>query len=141
MTGRLTTAELTERLEQDERSQRLKLIEAPAVPDKPAKPNRLKLLVVVLGAAFMAGFGLVFALDFLDQTIRHANEVRAATGGMPVTCIPQVTTQRESRRRKANWALGAASAGALALVALFAAHTHVMPVEQAWAKLEFFRRN
>jgi uncharacterized protein involved in exopolysaccharide biosynthesis len=141
LTGRLTSAELTERLEQDERSQRLKLIEAPVVPDSPAKPNRLKLLLVVLGAAVMAGFGIVFALDFLDQTIRNASEVRAATGGMPVTCIPQITTKRETRRRKANWVFGAASVGALALVALFAAHTYVMPVEQAWAKIEFFRRN
>jgi uncharacterized protein involved in exopolysaccharide biosynthesis len=141
LTGRLTAAELAERLEQDERSQRLKLIEAPAIPDKPAKPNRWKLLVVVLGAAVMVGFGAVFALDFVDQTIRNAKEVRAATGGMPVTCIPQITTRREARRRKVSWAFGTASVGTLALVVLFAAHTYVMPMQQVWEQLEFFRRN
>ncbi|MXQ13742.1 GumC family protein [Microvirga makkahensis] len=141
LTGRLTAAELVERLEQDERSQRLKLIERPIVPDKPAKPNRLKLLIVVLGAAVIAGFGTVLALDFLDQTIRSANEVRSATGGMPVTCIPKIMTRREARRRRIRRTVGTASVGSLMLVLLFAAHTYVMPVQQIWEKVELFRRN
>ena len=58
---KLATARLSEKLDRDQQSERLQVIEAPSLPQKPLKSNKLKMVGVVLAVAAALGIGAVMA--------------------------------------------------------------------------------
>ncbi|NIJ07800.1 uncharacterized protein involved in exopolysaccharide biosynthesis [Sphingomonas vulcanisoli] len=83
-----SNAQLSAKMETEQKGERLTLADPPVVPDTPIKPNK-KILV---GGGFAAGlgFGLALALLFelLLRPIRGADAVKNATGAAPLAIIP-----------------------------------------------------
>jgi uncharacterized protein involved in exopolysaccharide biosynthesis len=102
---KLDEARLGEKLERDQRSERLEVIEQPILPQKPIKPNRPKLFAVAFVLAVGVGAGLVFAAESLDRSIRQLNQLAAVANGHLIVSIPYIATRREQLRRKGRWAL------------------------------------
>jgi polysaccharide biosynthesis transport protein len=72
----------------------IRVIETPFVSNKPAKPAKLKILVLSLLGGCVAGCGLVVGLDMADSSIRSVNQVEEVLGLPVLTMVP-----RSKRRR------------------------------------------
>jgi uncharacterized protein involved in exopolysaccharide biosynthesis len=101
-TQKLAAARLGETLERDRHSARLEVLEQPSVPDKPVSPNRPKIFAIAFFLAFMAGGGLVFAREMLDQSIRSGQDIASIVDSHLIVPIPYISTQREIRQKKRN---------------------------------------
>ncbi|WP_174274259.1 GumC family protein [Sphingomonas bacterium] len=85
---RSASAQLSARMESEQKGERLTLADPPIVPDVPIKPKRKVLIGGGLAAGL--GFGLALALLFelLLRPIRGVEAVRAATGFAPLAIVP-----------------------------------------------------
>jgi uncharacterized protein involved in exopolysaccharide biosynthesis len=99
---KLAVARLGESLERGQHSERLSVIEQPTLPQKPARPNRPKILAVVFAMAIAAGGGLVFALEMFDGTIRRNADVAKLVDRHLIVSIPYISTKAEALRKKSR---------------------------------------
>jgi len=100
---KLTAARLGESLERDQQSERLRVIEQPKAPEKPIRPNRLKLFAVVLALAGVAGFGTIFTAEALDHSIRSRRELARLVDSRLIVSIPYIVTAQEARATRWKW--------------------------------------
>lgn len=101
------SAQVTENMVQENKAERFTLIEPPTRPDKPAKPDRAKIILLGFLASLGSPVGLVFVLENLNQRIRGANALTAALGHRPLVVIPYITTREQvaARRRRIRYAI------------------------------------
>jgi polysaccharide biosynthesis transport protein len=75
---------------QEQKGERLSVIDPPVVPDKPLSPNRP--LLIAGGLAFGLAFGLflILVMELFYRPIRDAVDIRNVTGNMPLVSIPTI---------------------------------------------------
>jgi uncharacterized protein involved in exopolysaccharide biosynthesis len=122
---KLTAARLGESLERDQQSERLQVIEQPALPQKPIKPNVPKLLAMVFALAAMAGVGVAVGAESLDGTIRTSQDLVGTVEKHLIVAIPYISTIAETSRKKRRsrirlWGLGITLLAALSIGLYFA---------------------
>jgi hypothetical protein len=130
--AKLDEARLGEKLERDQQSERLQVIEQPVQPQKPIKPNRVKLLSLSFALAMAAGAGAVFAAETLDKSIRNSRELLRVANGRLIVSIPYITTRSETFRRKSRF-IGVA--GILLILLLAGVVGFVLfgpPIDPSW---------
>ena len=108
---KLSAARLGENLERAQFSERLEVLEQAVLPQKPFKPNRRKLLAIVVGLALVAGFGCVVLMEMLDTSIRGTRDVYAVAAPSLIQGIPYIATKKELLRQRLVLILGAAGVG------------------------------
>ena len=97
---KLEQARLGEKMERDQQSERLQVIEQPALPQVPVKPSRVKFLIIAFALALAAGLGVIVVSEALDGSIRHSRELLAVAQGRMIVSIPYIATRAETLRRK-----------------------------------------
>ena len=126
---RLSRASTGDRIENRSRGQRIVVVEQPAVPSEPTKPNRTKIAGsgVLLGIA--AGLGLIVLLEMLNTTARRPEDIVSRLGVTPITTIPYIRTRAQKFRQRSAMLV-------LILVilvgipaAVFAVHTYYLPLD------------
>ena len=92
---RLARASTGERIESLSRGQRISIIEPPATPNRPTKPNRI--LIAGGGTAFgiVAGIALVFLIELLNRTARRPEDIVKRIGVRPLATIPYMHSRGE----------------------------------------------
>jgi len=92
---RLAQASTGERIESLSRGQRISIIEPPATPNRPTKPNRV--LIAGGGTAFgiLAGLGLVVLIEFLNRTARRPEDIVNRIGVRPLATIPYMRSRSD----------------------------------------------
>jgi polysaccharide biosynthesis transport protein len=106
-------AEMAADLEQRQQGETFRVIEAAGLPERPAGPNRFRLLLVGLALALGASGVAVVLAEQVDTSFRRVDEVRA-TVPMPVlSAIPRITTEQDRTRRlrQRRWATAAVAIG------------------------------
>jgi uncharacterized protein involved in exopolysaccharide biosynthesis len=98
--GKLAAAQLGEALEKNQQSEKLEILEQPAVPQEPVKPNRPKILGMSLLLAFAAGGGLTLLLEMMDTTIRRSADIFGIVDSQLVVPVPYIITKGEQLRNK-----------------------------------------
>jgi uncharacterized protein involved in exopolysaccharide biosynthesis len=129
---KLIAGRLGESLERAQFSERLEVLEQAIVPQKPFKPNRPKLLLVVLALAIGTSIALVVIAETLDTTLRGTRDIAHVCDPYLVAAIPYLATKKEifERRAKAIFATGTMAAAATAGV--IGVHVFVRPLDQLW---------
>jgi hypothetical protein len=100
---KLDEARLGEKLERDQQSERLQVIEQPVQPQKPIKPNKPKLLALSLALAMAAGAGAIFGRETFDKSIRSSRELLGVANGRMIVSIPYIATRSETVRRRSRF--------------------------------------
>lgn len=95
-------AQIAENLEEGLKAERFSLLESPALPDKPSKPDRVKLLVGAFFGAIGIPFAFVALLALLDKSIRGEKAIEIITGQAPLAVIGYIETTAEMKQRAAN---------------------------------------
>lgn len=92
---RLAQASTGERIESLSRGQRISIIEPPAVPNQPTKPNRI--LIAGGGTMFgiVAGIGLIVLIELLNRTARRPEDIIHRIGVRPLATIPYMRSRSE----------------------------------------------
>ena len=102
--AKLASARLSERLDLDQQSDRLQVIEAPQLPQLPLKSAKVKIAGSGLALALALGVGAVMAREMLDGSIRNRDQLSGLVNSELVVLIPYMTTRSDlvrARLRKA----------------------------------------
>ncbi len=126
---RLARAQTGDRIETRSRGQRIAVIEQPAIPSQPTKPNRM--LIAGGGTAFgiFAGLALILLIEMLNTTARRPEDIIAKLQVTPLTTIPyiQSRSQRFKHRAVKLAMILAILIGIPAII--FAIHTYYLPLD------------
>ena len=126
---KMAEAETGERLEEDRQSERFEIIEQAAVPTKPEKPNRVRIILVGLFASIAAGVGLVLLMEMLDQSVRTSQDLEKRLSVRPIAVIPYISTREEVAARRRNIKLLMAGSAASIVVGLGLIHAFYLPLQ------------
>ena len=91
-------AKLAQTLEDEQMAERFTLLEPPQIPDKPIKPERLKILFVGFIVTIGGGLGAGWLAEMLDGSIRSYQVLKAITGMEPLIVIPYIQNQDDKNR-------------------------------------------
>ena len=100
MNGRLATARTSERLERDEATAHVQVIERPEAPRYPTSPGRTRLLLLALAGSLACGLGGLYLSDALQKRIRGTFDLEHALAGTTLVLIPRWTADGE---RQSLW--------------------------------------
>ena len=93
----LINARGSARITEQQRGERLSVIDPPVAPDRPTWPNRpLLALGGIIGGAAL-GLGIALVLEFVMRPIRGVASLQSVTGEPPMVIIPQIAARRPAQ--------------------------------------------
>ncbi len=114
-------AQLAENLEDNQKAEKFSILESAMRPERSSSPNRPKLIVLALFAAFAVGGACALGAEFLFQTVRGRNHLTHLIDAHPIAVIPYISDGERRLRLPAFGGRAAkASAAAAAAAALVA---------------------
>lgn len=94
---KLMQAQSTAKLKNEQKGERLTVIDPPVVPDRPDWPNR----PLFVGGGALAGLGLgiilMIGIELILRPIRGLDTVKAITGAAPLAAIPTILAKRSEQ--------------------------------------------
>jgi len=135
---KLMEARVAQGMEQEQKGERFTIIDPAQYPEKPFKPNRLAILLISVILGLGASVGYASIAEFMDQSIKSADDLFNTTGISVLASVPYITTQREQRTRRIK-RLVIATVCVIAVacgIALF--HVYVMDLNVFWARATRF---
>jgi uncharacterized protein involved in exopolysaccharide biosynthesis len=100
---KVQNANISAKVETEQKGERLTLADPPVVPDQPYKPNRPLIVAGSLGAGIAFGMGIILLIELIRRPIRGTGSVTAATGAPPLVAIPNLTSKRGAFVRYLRW--------------------------------------
>lgn len=97
---KLSQARLGESLERNQQAEHLSIIAYPELPDKPIRPDKLKLFAETLALACAIGAGMIVLAEMLDSSIRRTSDLAAVIDRHLIVSIPYLQTPNEARNRR-----------------------------------------
>lgn len=94
ISGNVLRAQNSARMAQEQKGERLTVVDPPSSPDKPTSPNKLILMGGGVGAGLGLGLVLALALEFLFRPIRGVGQLRAL-GLETLALVPTFTPDSE----------------------------------------------
>lgn len=120
---KLETAKITQRLEASKQGTRYTIIDPPRLPLSPAKPNKVKVMLLGIFLGCVTGVGGVFAREFLDHSFIDIEDAKDTLALPVLGGISRITTQdeinNEKYRRKFYFIAGLVSSFAFILISVF----------------------
>lgn len=104
---KLHEAEMSLNLEQDSAAERFNVLEQPVIASRPAKPNRMAVLLLTMALGFALATAGVALAERSDATVRSPNDVTAYLEIPPLVAIPYVANPLDVRRRARRRVFGA----------------------------------
>jgi succinoglycan biosynthesis transport protein ExoP len=132
-----TTAQVAENLEGEQKAERFALLEAPAVPEKPIRPDRKKFLAMGFAFSLAGSAGLVILMEMLHGAVRGYEPIAALMGQRPLVAIPFIPVAVEAAQRRRLQIILAGASCALLLAILGGLHFAYMPLDMLVAKVMF----
>jgi polysaccharide chain length determinant protein (PEP-CTERM system associated) len=136
--NRKLEAEIAVNMERKQKGEQFRIIDRAMLPEKPVSPDMKKLFLIFTFAGLGIGCALILLQDYLDTSMRQAEEFEEELGLTVLATIPQVLHPKDIRRRRFQLALSIFSimiAGVL--FAGFAVLTIIKGVDPT---LEFVKR-
>jgi len=101
VSANLLTARSVAKLADQQRGERLTLIDPPVTPDHPTSPNRPLLIAGGLVGGLLVGLAVALLVELILRPIRSVGQLTNLTGEAPLAVVPVL-----SRKRKRNrWVL------------------------------------
>lgn len=92
--ARKLEAEIAVNMERKQQGEQFRVLDPAKLPQNPVKPDMRKLFILVLGAGLAVGGGIVFLLEYLDQSFKRPDDIEAELS-LPVLCtIPQIVGRK-----------------------------------------------
>lgn len=115
-------AKIATNMERQQKGEQFRILDPARLPDKPHSPSMRKLFLLCVMAGLGLGCGLIFALDYFDNSVKKLETVPEKLGIPLLLAMPSVKRPKDIRRHRINDGVSILVATAcLALMALFAA--------------------
>ncbi len=128
-------AKVAQQLESESKGERFTLIEPPALPEEPVKPNRPAIIFLSLVLAVGGGLGFAAIGESLDTSVRGMKGVVNSLNAIPLAVIPylQLDTEKKRQNTKKRWIL----LGIIVIVAigLLMIHLFMTPLDVLWFRI------
>ena len=95
-------AEMSARLEQEQGGRQFRILDPASLPERPSFPNRSLFALAGALAGLLLGGGLAVVVDWLDPTLKDADEA-AAMLGLPLLAVIPFVRPKDQRRLAAMW--------------------------------------
>ena len=102
VSANLLNAQSMSKIVDQQRGERLSLIEPPVTPDRPYSPNRPLLIIGGVVAGLALGFLLALLAELIFQPIRSVGQLTGVLGEPPLAVVPTLSG-RARRARKKGW--------------------------------------
>ncbi|WP_415716888.1 GumC family protein [Maridesulfovibrio sp.] len=127
--NRLLAAREAKGLEQSQLAERFTLIDPPIVPEKPIRPNRLALICVGFMLALGVGAGTGTIMEFMDRSIRRAEELSSIVKYPILAIVPYWETEQEAKAKvRKKWVM-VFSIFSIIVIIVSAVHIFYMPLD------------
>lgn len=103
ISGSLLAAEAAQKMESQQKGERLVLVDPPTTPDKPVSPNRPMLMIGGFVIGDLIGIGLALLIEFFMRPIRGAAALQNLLGVGPLVVIPTLKQKVPKRKRQRFW--------------------------------------
>ncbi|MEW6442056.1 MAG: XrtA system polysaccharide chain length determinant [bacterium] len=100
MAQRRINAEISENLENRQKSEQFRVLDPANYPWKAEEPKRIKILAFGLMVGLGLGGVLAFAAEYMDRSFRFVDDVKASFSVPVLGVVPVLTTSEELRKRK-----------------------------------------
>jgi uncharacterized protein involved in exopolysaccharide biosynthesis len=97
MMGKLSTARISERLELDDTTAHVQIVEKPEIPRYPSGMSRTRMLGIVLVGAIACAFGGLYLGDTMQRTVRGTFDLKESLAGSTLVVIPQWSADTKRR--------------------------------------------
>ena len=128
-------AKMAQDLESENKSERFTLLEPPILPQKPIKPNRMKIFMLGFFLAIVSSGGTIMAWESIDKRIRGAEALANVLGYRPLVVIPYLPIQEECERRKRLRKLAIIISAVALIAVLVALNFMYMPLGEMFVKI------
>ena len=99
-------AQSAQGLERNQKGSKFKVIDSARLPEKPFKPNFLKIFLISIAIGLALSLGAIMGLDFMDTSFKDAGEIEEDIG-VPVICsIAFIEKEAETRKMRLMSLLG-----------------------------------
>jgi uncharacterized protein involved in exopolysaccharide biosynthesis len=109
MQTKLHEAEMALNLEQDANAERFTVLEQPSIASRPARPNRIAVLLLAFALAGVLGAAGVALAERSDDTVRNVHDVTEFLEIPPLVAVPYVANPLDARRRARRRVFSAAA--------------------------------
>jgi capsular exopolysaccharide synthesis family protein len=82
------------KIQEHEQHNNMRMIDPPQVPISPVGPNRLRTIMIGFLVSLVAGVGLVFFLEYLDNTVKTVEDVSRYAQLPALSVIPAISGRR-----------------------------------------------
>ncbi|ABC78193.1 GumC family protein [Syntrophus aciditrophicus] len=96
--NKLMEAKVTQGMEKAQHAERFTIIEPASFPEKPDRPNRLKIILTGLFLSLFGGIVLVAAQESLDQSIKTVDDLTRVAKSPVLSVIPFITNRKQISR-------------------------------------------
>jgi chromosome segregation ATPase len=93
-------AEVSEAAIQGGRADKFRVMQAPSVPNSPAKPKRLAIVIIGLVLAAVLGLSVAVAMEAVDPSVRGSKDVREILNISPLAAVPMISNSIAMDLRK-----------------------------------------
>ena len=120
--SRKQEAEVAANMERQQKGEQFRILDPARLPDRPQSPDMRKLFLMCVAAGLGLGCGLIFALDYVDNSVKKPEDVPTKLRVPLLVTMPIVKSPADIRNRRINDGLSILAAMiCTALLALFAA--------------------
>src|SRR6185312_10813580 len=102
---------LAESMEQRQKGEQFRILDAALPSSTPAAPRRSRLLMASLALSFVLGAGSMVLMELLDTSFHSSRDLRAYTTVPILVNIPRIVTEADARRSR--WRFRLAAVGVL----------------------------
>lgn len=134
-TANLAKAATSEQIEVLSKGERITVVDAATVPDRPFKPNRLLIGGGGIAAGMGLGIGAIFLMELLNRSVRRPKDLVKAFGITPISTIPYLRTPAETVVRRSGFAVMLLAAVVGIPAAIYAVHMYYQPLDLIFAKV------
>jgi protein tyrosine kinase modulator len=107
-------SELSENMEKNKKGEQFRILDPANLPLRPARPNRLMIVLVGLASGLAGGVALAFLWDYMDTSFKRGEEISAYVNLPLLVAIPAlITRDTVLEQRRAQGLLVMASIGIL----------------------------
>jgi polysaccharide chain length determinant protein (PEP-CTERM system associated) len=104
---RLDEAKLADKLEQNQKAEKFRVLEPALFPDKPTAPDRIRLVIMALVFSVGGAVGGMFLREILDSSFHDVDDLRQAIKIPILVTIPCIVTTSDLWRTRIRQGIGA----------------------------------